>query len=323
MLRRMAGFKRRQVAAWTGKRFPRRICRSPGTLSERVRHGDRGPGHVPGSALARRPLRLRPAPGYGALPLWALGLFVDGVWCGLLRRRAVVLPLIRAARRPRRGLVAGAAAALARSRDRPARRARRGADRHPGGRRRRARRRTAPYRTGSARRYAGPAGGAVDAGGAGQAGVRHGPRAPPASSWTTRRTRRRRPSPSCGTSCAASIRRSSPTGGWSARCGRSRRAAGSTWRCARTGWTAGAAGPGGRRGGRVLRRRGGADQRRQAQRYGPGRGGTDVHARPVACRYVTRAAAAPGPASDAAGAREAAGCWGSGAGSRRSTGPWK
>ncbi|MGH1553630.1 histidine kinase [Streptomyces sp. L7] len=36
---------------------------------------------------------------YGALPvlmlpLWPLGLVVDGVWCGLLRREAVVLPLI-------------------------------------------------------------------------------------------------------------------------------------------------------------------------------------------------------------------------------------
>lgn len=29
-----------------------------------------------------------------SLPLWPVGLVVDGVWCGLLRREAVVLPLI-------------------------------------------------------------------------------------------------------------------------------------------------------------------------------------------------------------------------------------
>src|ERR1700733_9538696 len=29
-----------------------------------------------------------------ALPLWPAGLIVDGVWCGLLGRRPVVLPLI-------------------------------------------------------------------------------------------------------------------------------------------------------------------------------------------------------------------------------------
>jgi signal transduction histidine kinase len=32
--------------------------------------------------------------GYLALPLWPAGLVVDGVWCGLLGREAVVLPLI-------------------------------------------------------------------------------------------------------------------------------------------------------------------------------------------------------------------------------------
>jgi signal transduction histidine kinase len=32
--------------------------------------------------------------GYLALPLWPAGLFIDGVWCGLLGREAVVLPLI-------------------------------------------------------------------------------------------------------------------------------------------------------------------------------------------------------------------------------------
>ncbi|MFE0374294.1 histidine kinase [Streptomyces inhibens] len=94
MLRRMAGFKRRRVAAWTGEAVPEAYLPLTGALSERVRTATGDPGTY-------RDLRwLAVHFGYGvflaylSLPLWVIGLLVDGVWCGLLGRRAVVLPLI-------------------------------------------------------------------------------------------------------------------------------------------------------------------------------------------------------------------------------------
>ncbi|MEU9118394.1 sensor histidine kinase [Streptomyces sp. NPDC048506] len=94
MLRRMAGFKRRRVAGWTGRAVPEAYRPLTGELGERVRTAIADPGTY-------RDLRWLAAHfGYGwllaylALPLWAVGLLVDGVWCGLLRRRPVVLPLI-------------------------------------------------------------------------------------------------------------------------------------------------------------------------------------------------------------------------------------
>ncbi|MGY5131631.1 sensor histidine kinase [Streptomyces nigrescens] len=94
LLRRMAGFKRRRVAAWTGTAVPEAYLPLTGGLSERVRTALADPGTY-------RDLRWLAAHfGYGwllaylALPLWAVGLLADGVWCGLLRQRAVVLPLI-------------------------------------------------------------------------------------------------------------------------------------------------------------------------------------------------------------------------------------
>ncbi|MEV7020279.1 histidine kinase [Streptomyces sp. NPDC093991] len=94
LVRRVAGAKRIQTAAWTGRRIPEAYRPVPAGLRERLRG-------VLGDPGTRRDLRWMAAhSGYGtllfvlAVPLWPLGLAVDGVWSGVLRRRAVVLPLI-------------------------------------------------------------------------------------------------------------------------------------------------------------------------------------------------------------------------------------
>ncbi len=93
LIRRIAGAKRQQAGAWTGRKIPEAYQPLTGTVRERVRTAVRDPGTL-------TDFRWMVAYyGYGVLPvlmlpLWPLGLVVDGVWCGLLRRRAVVLPLI-------------------------------------------------------------------------------------------------------------------------------------------------------------------------------------------------------------------------------------
>ena len=93
LMRRMAGAKRRQAAEWTGAQIPQAYRPVEGRLRESFRVAIRDPGTY-------TDLRWMAAYyGYGplgilALPLWPLGLIVDGVWCGLLRRQPVVLPLI-------------------------------------------------------------------------------------------------------------------------------------------------------------------------------------------------------------------------------------
>ncbi|WP_369247014.1 histidine kinase [Streptomyces sp. R41] len=93
LIRRMAGAKRRMVAAWTGREIPEAYLTIEGPLRERLRTAVRDPGTF--TDLRWMVLHY----GYGflvlpALPLWPLGLVVDGVWQGLLGREAVVLPLI-------------------------------------------------------------------------------------------------------------------------------------------------------------------------------------------------------------------------------------
>lgn len=94
MLRRMAGFKRRRVAAWTGKEIPEAYAPLTGTLTRRVRAGVTDPA----TYRDLRWLGLHFVYGwlllYVALPVSIVGILVDGVWCGLLGRRAVVLPLV-------------------------------------------------------------------------------------------------------------------------------------------------------------------------------------------------------------------------------------
>jgi len=93
IIRRIAGAKRGMTATWTGQRIPEAYQPLTGTLRERIRTAVRDPGTV-------TDLRWMAADYfYGALfalalPLWPVGLVVDGVWCGLLRRTPLVLPLI-------------------------------------------------------------------------------------------------------------------------------------------------------------------------------------------------------------------------------------
>ncbi|MFC8128973.1 sensor histidine kinase [Streptomyces sp. NPDC057302] len=94
MLRRMAGFKRRRVALWTGKEVSEAYVPLTGTLTQRVRAGVTDPA----TYRDLRWLALHFLYGwlllYVALPVFIVGMLVDGVWCGLLGRRAVVLPLV-------------------------------------------------------------------------------------------------------------------------------------------------------------------------------------------------------------------------------------
>jgi signal transduction histidine kinase len=93
LIRRIAGAKRSMVAGWTGQEIHEAYQPVTGTLRDRLRAAILDPGTL---ADLRWMLAYF---GYGwlgclALLLWPAGLVVDGVWCGLLGRRPVVLPLI-------------------------------------------------------------------------------------------------------------------------------------------------------------------------------------------------------------------------------------
>ncbi|MFI6289303.1 sensor domain-containing protein [Streptomyces sp. NPDC051018] len=94
LLRRVAGYKRRLTGSWTGEPVPEAYPPLTGDLAERVRAALRDPGTY-------RDLRWLGAHFlYGwllvfvALIVWIAGLIVDGMWCGALGRRAVVLPMV-------------------------------------------------------------------------------------------------------------------------------------------------------------------------------------------------------------------------------------
>ena len=93
LIRRIAGAKRSMAARWSGQEIPEAYQPITGTLRDRLRTAIRDPSTF-------GDFRWMVADyGYGclvllALPLWLAGLPADGVWCGLLGRRPVVLPLI-------------------------------------------------------------------------------------------------------------------------------------------------------------------------------------------------------------------------------------
>ncbi|MFE0176398.1 histidine kinase [Streptomyces sp. NPDC059002] len=94
LLRRTAGFKRRVVGRWTGEPVPEAYLPLTGGVRERVSTALKDPG----TWRDLRWLGVHFVYGwlllYVALPLFVIGLIVDGVWCGLARRKAVVLPLV-------------------------------------------------------------------------------------------------------------------------------------------------------------------------------------------------------------------------------------
>ncbi|MFG2793747.1 histidine kinase [Streptomyces sp. NPDC048419] len=93
MVRRIAGAKRGLTARWTGVKIPEVYEPLTGTVRERVLKAVRDPG-------THTDMRWMLAYWfYGtliafALPLWPVGLVVDGVWCGLLGRKAIALPMV-------------------------------------------------------------------------------------------------------------------------------------------------------------------------------------------------------------------------------------
>jgi len=93
LIRRIAGAKRNMAAAWTGREIPEAYQPITGPLRDRLRTAVRDPGsYVDLRWMVAN--YLYGALGFLALPLWLAGLPVDGVWCGLLRRKPLVLPLI-------------------------------------------------------------------------------------------------------------------------------------------------------------------------------------------------------------------------------------
>jgi signal transduction histidine kinase len=93
IIRRIAGAKRSLTAAWTGRRIPEAYQKVTGTLRERLQIAVRDPGTLT-DARWMLAYYFYGALLFVALPLWPVGLVVDGVWCGILRQRALVLPLI-------------------------------------------------------------------------------------------------------------------------------------------------------------------------------------------------------------------------------------
>jgi signal transduction histidine kinase len=93
LIRRIAGAKRSMAARWSGQEIPEAYQPITGTIRDRLRTAIRDPSTF-------GDFRWMVADyGYGALvvlalPLWLAGLPCDGVRCGLLGRRPVVLPLI-------------------------------------------------------------------------------------------------------------------------------------------------------------------------------------------------------------------------------------
>lgn len=93
LIRRVAGAKRRLTASWTGREIPEAYAPLTGPIRQRLRTAVRDPGTLTDARWMAAHYAY-PWLTVLMLPLWPLGLVVDGVGSGLLGRRARVLPLI-------------------------------------------------------------------------------------------------------------------------------------------------------------------------------------------------------------------------------------
>ncbi|CAL9659356.1 hypothetical protein SUDANB145_06915 [Streptomyces sp. enrichment culture] len=93
LIRRLAGAKRYLTGLWTGDEVAQAYQPITGPLRQRLRAALRDPG-TRSDLIWAAAFYVYGWTGLLALPLWPLGLVVDGVRCGLLRRHPVVLPLI-------------------------------------------------------------------------------------------------------------------------------------------------------------------------------------------------------------------------------------
>ncbi|MGP3976148.1 sensor histidine kinase [Streptomyces sp. 8N114] len=93
VLRGLAGFERRRAAAWLGSPVPEKyLPLDQGSLLERVQAAVTDPGTYRDLRWLAAQLLYGLVLCYVAMVLWPLGLLVDGVWCRLARRPAVLLP---------------------------------------------------------------------------------------------------------------------------------------------------------------------------------------------------------------------------------------
>ncbi|MFJ5092729.1 sensor histidine kinase [Streptomyces sp. NPDC088557] len=93
LLRRLAGWERRRVAAWTGTAVPEAYFPLEGPLPARVRTAVSDPGTGRDLIWAGAQLLYGMVLWYASLVLWAPALLVDGVVTGLAGRPPVALPL--------------------------------------------------------------------------------------------------------------------------------------------------------------------------------------------------------------------------------------
>ncbi|MFJ9431097.1 sensor histidine kinase [Streptomyces sp. NPDC101490] len=93
LLRRLAGWERRRVAALTGTPVPEAYLPLEGPLPARVRTAVSDPGTRSDLIWAGAQLLYGLVPWYASLVLWAPALLVDGVVTGLAGRPPVALPL--------------------------------------------------------------------------------------------------------------------------------------------------------------------------------------------------------------------------------------
>ncbi|RII12378.1 Signal transduction histidine-protein kinase/phosphatase DegS [Streptomyces sp. YIM 130001] len=93
-VRRFAGFERRRVAAWTGAPVHDSYPPLTGPLVERLRNATTDPSTYRDLRWVVAQLLYGLVLFYIALIVWVPGLLIDGIWCGVCRRRPVVLPVL-------------------------------------------------------------------------------------------------------------------------------------------------------------------------------------------------------------------------------------